>query len=297
MALVLSGKKGVHAPLSVEEDDLLLRSSKKSKNGEVCFVQEEWPELGRKEKKQWPAGQSFVEKLKGINFHENGEDNARNERDKDDLMLSEKESLNSDREDNEPLCPDGGTRFGVLAVEGEEVVGNKLASDIPAVPFLAVAQEEVRQSQKASGSRGKKAGSKKKMNKCQKLTEALNEKEVGRQVLRNEKRTREVIQKETKSGEVLRLTYVDSKNSEGISEVAQTGDILMEKVVGPEGGVPSIEESFHCNQIDPGEQERLSGLVGRFWDGPAALDLDSEMVLDGLGEDDVVSVVPESPCI
>ncbi|KAI9118707.1 hypothetical protein K1719_010152 [Acacia pycnantha] len=49
MALVLAEKSSPVIPSSTEDDDLLIRSSKKIKNGESHIVVDEWPSLGSKE--------------------------------------------------------------------------------------------------------------------------------------------------------------------------------------------------------------------------------------------------------
>ncbi|KAI9122284.1 hypothetical protein K1719_006973 [Acacia pycnantha] len=68
MSLVLSKKPSARTPLSKEEeDDLYRRSSKKSKNGLNVLEDEEWPKLENVKINSWQQGQSFAEKLKGIN--------------------------------------------------------------------------------------------------------------------------------------------------------------------------------------------------------------------------------------
>ncbi|KAI9081832.1 hypothetical protein K1719_036094 [Acacia pycnantha] len=87
----------VHHPPSSEEDDLLNRSSKKIKNVDGKSYEELWPKLGVEAPKMWTSGQSFAEKLKGIN----GQDSSSNR--KDD-MSDDSISEEADGDDNEPLC-------------------------------------------------------------------------------------------------------------------------------------------------------------------------------------------------
>ncbi|KAI9125910.1 hypothetical protein K1719_003328 [Acacia pycnantha] len=96
MAIVLSSKATAQVSSSREEDDLIQRSSKKSKNNEDKFA-EEWPTLGDARKNKWIAAPSFAEKLQGISSQ--GEKNG--------VAVSDHEMSDdsiSDGEDSEPLC-------------------------------------------------------------------------------------------------------------------------------------------------------------------------------------------------
>ncbi|KAI9072173.1 hypothetical protein K1719_045872 [Acacia pycnantha] len=62
MAIVNSSKVSVQVSSSREEDDQLLRSSKKINNIANTST-EEWPKLGDTIKSKWAAGPSFAEKL------------------------------------------------------------------------------------------------------------------------------------------------------------------------------------------------------------------------------------------
>ncbi|KAI9127575.1 hypothetical protein K1719_000568 [Acacia pycnantha] len=63
MALILFGKATAHAPSSSEEEDILRRSSKKIRNND-----EEWPKLSGAVPKLIAFGQTFAERLQGINL-------------------------------------------------------------------------------------------------------------------------------------------------------------------------------------------------------------------------------------
>ncbi|KAI9097782.1 hypothetical protein K1719_025553 [Acacia pycnantha] len=105
MAIVLSTKSAAaQGPSSREEDDLLLRSSKKIKNFDSNSSFEEWPKLGGNGWKAGPSGPSFAEMLQGINktTGENGE--AELEDAMSDDSLSDNIQNDSDKEDSAPLC-------------------------------------------------------------------------------------------------------------------------------------------------------------------------------------------------
>ncbi|KAI9079940.1 hypothetical protein K1719_038186 [Acacia pycnantha] len=92
--------------LSSEEDDILLRSAKKVKNGadhlaalEDCMAVEEWPKLSLPIEKPWLKGQSFVEKLQGISRREAGEGHAKYSTAMHEDDISDTISLESDKED------------------------------------------------------------------------------------------------------------------------------------------------------------------------------------------------------
>ncbi|KAI9110182.1 hypothetical protein K1719_018624 [Acacia pycnantha] len=86
-------------PSSLEEDDILNRSSKKIKNGELLINSGSWPRLGYNQKAQWEAGPSFAEKLQGING-----DNVKETFQAEANALSDDSISDSENEDSEPLC-------------------------------------------------------------------------------------------------------------------------------------------------------------------------------------------------
>ncbi|KAI9113848.1 hypothetical protein K1719_015099 [Acacia pycnantha] len=159
---------------------------------------------------------------------------------------------------------DDGSRFGVMAEEGEVVEGDKLAVTVPPVQFCDETDVGLRISSSMSGSKGRKGGTKKKFGSVLKLAVEGSEKGSGRQVLRKEKRSREEVQKVAKSFEVLRLTFVQSKKVEDYLDESQI-------VVTSEGSNasllandPQVKEDFHPLQLDLGEEGKLVGLGIRF---------------------------------
>ncbi|KAI9120307.1 hypothetical protein K1719_007340 [Acacia pycnantha] len=77
--MALSLLATAQVPLSVEENDLLNRSSKKIKNGEGGHYDDEWPKLGKEGNNQKASGLIFAEKLKGISHDEKMEEDPVNE--------------------------------------------------------------------------------------------------------------------------------------------------------------------------------------------------------------------------
>lgn len=81
MAQILSSKAAAEQTSSSrEEDDILHRSAKKVKSraeceagGDDCMAIEEWSKLGSTKEKPWTNGQSFAERLQGINRKESRE--------------------------------------------------------------------------------------------------------------------------------------------------------------------------------------------------------------------------------
>ncbi|KAI9120662.1 hypothetical protein K1719_007695 [Acacia pycnantha] len=105
MAIVVSSKSSVLVPPSVEDDDLLHRSSKKIKNGECSVQAEEWPSLSRNGTKTWGAGMTFAEKLQGINQGGVGATVAGEGKFHADDDSSDSVEEDSEMEDSEPLSP------------------------------------------------------------------------------------------------------------------------------------------------------------------------------------------------
>ncbi|XP_028788532.1 uncharacterized protein LOC114744533 [Neltuma alba] len=109
MALVLAGKTPLIPP-SQEEDDLLVRSSKKIKNGPKDssdnILRGHWPKAGSKSSEYNIGGPSFAEKLKGVdrnNDHSDDDIENADEEDSDDSM-SEGSQQAMEQEKDEPLC-------------------------------------------------------------------------------------------------------------------------------------------------------------------------------------------------
>ncbi|KAI9126247.1 hypothetical protein K1719_002668 [Acacia pycnantha] len=107
MALVISKKNSALGSLSLEEDDLLDKNSKKLKNETNLCKEDEWPSLSSTVQKQWEKGilgTSFAEKLQGI------KQNEVVPKTQDEGLLftngavSDDDPIESDGEDSEPLC-------------------------------------------------------------------------------------------------------------------------------------------------------------------------------------------------
>ncbi|KAI9074576.1 hypothetical protein K1719_043417 [Acacia pycnantha] len=134
-ALILSKKVPGNGMSSSEEEELFQRNLKKSKNTESCPPGNEWPKLGEGVKKPWESGPSFAEKLQGLNRHEKVDDPCTNENMLSDDPLSESDHVESDQDDNEPLC---------VIIEGnkrkmEELVSSAKGSqgDVSMIPEIA----------------------------------------------------------------------------------------------------------------------------------------------------------------
>ncbi|XP_028751730.1 uncharacterized protein LOC114711487 [Neltuma alba] len=106
MAIVLSGKNTNRIPQSAEEDDLLMRSSKKIKNVSPHANEEanmdQWPKLGTKAKPYQKTGLSFAETLKSVNRQE---ECTEDEKEVDDEMSEDSlsDSLELEQGKKEPL--------------------------------------------------------------------------------------------------------------------------------------------------------------------------------------------------
>ncbi|KAI9113385.1 hypothetical protein K1719_015910 [Acacia pycnantha] len=103
MALVVAGKKASLFPPSSEDEDLLIRSSKKIKNGGNHCMDEDWPSLGAKVNHQGVADVWKVVK-----------------------KPSRKKQGDKDKQPGSSLPPANGSRFDILAVEKEGVNGVNL---------------------------------------------------------------------------------------------------------------------------------------------------------------------------
>ncbi|KAI9108348.1 hypothetical protein K1719_020539 [Acacia pycnantha] len=100
MALVLSKKTSAQNLLSRDEEDALYcRNSKKSKNGLNVIEDEEWPKLENVKINSWQQGQSFAEKLKGINGKGEERSNAVQGESIPEDMLTDKDQADTDSDD------------------------------------------------------------------------------------------------------------------------------------------------------------------------------------------------------
>ncbi|KAI9080637.1 hypothetical protein K1719_037394 [Acacia pycnantha] len=103
--LEMSKESSALVPSSVEDDDLLHRSSKKIKNGECMEITEEWPKLSKNGSKRWGAGMTFAEKLQGINQGDTGTVAGEEAQMHAEDILSDNIDNESDMEDIRPWEP------------------------------------------------------------------------------------------------------------------------------------------------------------------------------------------------
>ncbi|KAI9097822.1 hypothetical protein K1719_025593 [Acacia pycnantha] len=401
--MALSGKDTfVHAPTSSEEDDLLVRSSKKVKNG-----LEEWPKLGDSSEKFWSKGQSFAERLQGINPKPLSKGSSLIKDASSDDIEADDSLMDSDNDDCSPLCviqedpernfpsftfsekmkkrlykawdkadiikllgksvgykmlltiiqslwakrgvinlinigndffvvkftnkedylnaltgeshgaaivnPEQGVevnkeKAGMISEDprgqnSEGTMGNSRAK-VPTSLGDVGGRVEQSFSFVASGSREKKGGTKKKQGKAQSMSAANSGKGLDGQVQRKEKRAREMVRKESKGGDIPRLTYEKSKPAgyylkepltEGKIEVHREEEPGTGSVVGPEDDDDNLELEDVGNLIlDQGDGPRLEGLEGRFWNGPVCGEPSKAELGEEMGEDPEVSCVPET---
>ncbi|KAK4265438.1 hypothetical protein QN277_026493 [Acacia crassicarpa] len=98
------GKTVSLVPLSREEDDLLMRSSKKIRNDGInsgdTYSLEMWPKLGEKGAGSSKGGASYAEKLKGQDQSSDNEQRGGNKKGPEDDMSED----DQDVEDDEPAC-------------------------------------------------------------------------------------------------------------------------------------------------------------------------------------------------
>ncbi|KAI9093266.1 hypothetical protein K1719_027280 [Acacia pycnantha] len=260
------------------------RNSKKSKNGLNVMEEEEWPKLGGVMNNSWQHGQSFAEKLKGIN--DKGEGNACEAQGNDMANLE----IAPDSKEHPPMenldtwkvvqkprrqhqgsrekqhgdfrQRGGGSRFDILAEDGDAAVGGKANPVLQVVQFRVEAKTDL-----------------------QSMTTGNSLKDQ-----RKEKRLREGIQKEKESIENAESTYGTSKGEEN-----QSADLMEDKnevdVSEPLQDVAICDagELIHSSDPglpllmppEPGDSDRLGVLQGKFWNGPNELGLNVEM------EDDI----------
>ncbi|KAI9071583.1 hypothetical protein K1719_046450 [Acacia pycnantha] len=331
-----------------DDDAGHIRNSKKSKNGLNVMEEEEWPKLGGVLNNSWQQGQSFAEKLKGINGK--GEGNACEAQGNDmfDDIATDKDQTNTEIDDGEPIwehgdtnaamqgnegptseiAPDskehppmenldawkvvqkprrqhqgsrekqhgdfwqrgGGSRFDILAEDGDAAVGGKANPVLQVVIFRVEAKTDLQSMMAGNSLKVKKSGAKKKFNKKQSAPSQKSEQEHDRQDQRKEKRLREGIQKEKESVENAESTYGTSKGKEN-----QSADLMEDKnevdVSEPlqDVAIRDAGELIHSSDLglpllmppEPGDSDRLGVLQGKFWNGPNELGLNVEM------EDDI----------
>ncbi|KAI9073158.1 hypothetical protein K1719_044864 [Acacia pycnantha] len=327
MTLVLSKKSSAQVPLSLEENDLLRRSAKKIKNGDGEGA--DWPHLGAAGSLHWQNGQSFADKLQGINNGEvkHGGDGVAmemGEAGKKDVQSEEGDGGSSldvwkvvqkhrrpkkvvkDRESDVVCYQEGGSRFKALMSMDDSNVGGAKGIPQPALPIVQSDAGDVKEYQKSRQTRSskrsrlEKGGEKKKNSKKQGMSGGNGGKSRDRQDHRKEKRTRETEQDEAKSIEGKAGYYVIS-NGEG-DEVAALQKGVHETNESNNQMESDIEE-FNPTPQDPGVNSSAHGLVGKFWAGPDSGDPDSDMLsgdpeaemLLGDNEKEVVgTTVPET---
>ncbi|KAI9073503.1 hypothetical protein K1719_044542 [Acacia pycnantha] len=319
MALVVSKKPYVKTLLLRDDDDAgHSRNSKKSKNGLNDMEEDEWPKLGGVVNNSWQQGQSFVEKLKGINSK--GEGNACEAQGNEMLVVptTEKEQSDTEIEDGEPIWnkekqqgdfrqKSGGSRYNILAEDGGVTVGVEANPVVQAVQFRAEPKPDLQSMTAGSSIKVKKGGAKKRINKKQSATIQRGEQEHNRQEQRKEKRLREGFQKEKECVENGESTYETSKSKENqnanLMEEKNEGDVSAplqnvanreaeELIQGCDSGVPLFLPP------EPGDSERLGELQGKFWIGPNDLgqnvDMEDDIEEDSPQLGSLVSVVPNS---
>ncbi|KAI9086952.1 hypothetical protein K1719_031113 [Acacia pycnantha] len=179
---------------------------------------------------------------------------------------------------------EGGSRFGVLGVE----VGGNGGDDNLEMGTISVhgvsegVQFEAKEGaeQKGGVRRGEwKGEGKKKSGKNQRgLVGSSAGKVDSRQVMKREKRSRDFVQKEIKSKEELRITYLrEDIQGDKMGESSVVGlDNKLE--VGPKGDGIMDQECFEAEASMALEDEaRLNGLEGKFWTGLGPLNPDEDM--------------------
>ncbi|KAI9100849.1 hypothetical protein K1719_024211 [Acacia pycnantha] len=119
-----------------------------------------------------------------------------------------------------------------------------------------------------SGSRRKKGGVKKRTGTIQREVGESSEKGIGRQALRKEKRMRDVIVLVERKPDLLRLTYLEPKIMKMMLEDRDVG--VGNSELDGKGALldPLMVVDFQPTMLDPGKQDKLAGLPGRFWADP-----------------------------
>ncbi|KAI9112878.1 hypothetical protein K1719_016195 [Acacia pycnantha] len=318
MAIVLGKQGSADGLCSIEEDDLVNRSSKKLKNGTTDDMDEEWLRLSVPGKKQKGMGRSFADTLQGVAQNEfeavgvGGGSAAATEDALVDDDISE-----SEEEDSEPLSsvqgtkddenakevkvvsgevknsnpdvwrvvhkpnrrkketkekgavnphPAGGSRFGVLATEDDEItnVGKQGASAEQGASVVLVTERkdsvsdigENARKESAARSKGKTRGKLSRKSR-RKLSKKEYDGEVSDQgVQRLEKRGRDLEQSEVGKkflvGSSSMEMNLDSDVDRSVSKQVLKGGVLMENSEAKSGAI--FEEADPDGfTLDPGE--------------------------------------------
>ncbi|KAI9080574.1 hypothetical protein K1719_037435 [Acacia pycnantha] len=275
---------------SLEEDDLLSRSSKKLKNDSNLCKEDECPSLSSVDRKQWEKGipgTSFAEKLQGIKHNEVIPEA------KDGGLLfpngdvSDDDPIESDKEDSEPLCKpnrrkkgskdkqavdphqSNGSRFKVLVDDvgrTSDVVEQKgsVIKEAAMTIFEAKYVEEPRGDTFVRQSNGKSGASRKKQAKQGKGKRLAGESDlvmVGRKEQGKKKRNRDKVHRE--EGEIVLQEGGKSRT------VAAPTRLMDPHILEPD------PTHLGMDADDP-----PTGLGGRFWAHSASVDPDVEFVAE-----------------
>ncbi|KAI9096763.1 hypothetical protein K1719_025942 [Acacia pycnantha] len=292
--MALSFGATVPVPLSAEENDLINRSSKKIKNGEVedCKSKAKVANSGpnvRVGVNNAPVGETAIQDCSMVPG-----DISRASVDTWKVVQRPRRQKKGSKEkiQGELRRPDNGSRFGVLVEEG---IGSDGASleDGQIVVLETVVEKSAQRTNSVHISRDKKGETQKKLRKDQIRVGDSSEQKSIRQVTRKEKRSRDSVKGGEKGAVVLRLT-----NGE-IGECANNDGLA----VSTRPKVPLEVDPSLAGGLDPGlvpspvwacEVGGVENLGANSQIGPP--NLDSVMILGpGEGCDEVVgSVVAET---
>ncbi|KAI9090720.1 hypothetical protein K1719_028573 [Acacia pycnantha] len=237
MALLMPDDSEI--PLSKEENDILHRNAKKSKNDEGNHHGEEWPKLGTEGINQKISGTSFADKLKGTKCKavarkpvsgshvgggvigpsteqevDSGQGAATAEEWKVVQRPRRQKKPSKEAKQGDGRRKEEGSRFGVLAEEGNSGFEEQIATDRVAVQEVAVEVNLPRIPMSALQSRDKKSESKKKQRKEQLQVREKRVQKLSKHELRKEKRARDLVQDEKQRKESLMATYGETKRED-----------------------------------------------------------------------------------
>ncbi|KAI9106488.1 hypothetical protein K1719_022016 [Acacia pycnantha] len=284
-------------PLSKEENDILHRDAKKIRNDEGKLHGEEWPKLGT-EGVGRGANEVSTEQAAVL-----GQEMATTEEWKVVQRPRRQKKSGKDAKQTDVRRKEEGSRFGVLADEGNGGVREQIVTDQVAVPEVAVEVNPPRQPTSAQLIREKKAETKKKLKKEQLQVRYKGVQKQSKQDLRKEKRAREMAQGEQLSKGILSLTGGERREQvedvlqkkedlqkleedKGVqrSEVGPMVENVSDPNIGPDLG-PNWEQLVEgC--LDDGKAVSKSGPIGeggpigKFWAAPLSADSDLDLVLD-----------------
>ncbi|KAI9076862.1 hypothetical protein K1719_041166 [Acacia pycnantha] len=234
-----------------EEFDLLQRSSKKIKNGDLLNDEGEWPVLAKTTQKKWGCGQSFAEKLKGSCNEETmvGSAEGVHSLSDDPILDSETEMEGSEPEDDENRKVSSEQVVQSLTVVGEKSQAGNLEKGGSTESRLRVRKNG-----------GKRKGERKMRSAVEGRTQDLV-----RQDLKREKRFEDYLGGELQSGVSMGLSKEISS-----SEVLQKGRVQSLDDSGGMGvdDVASSPILFAAEMLDPGDSEMVPSLHGKFWAAP-----------------------------